>query len=208
MPVPLEELLKRTLTGDAPARELLAMGLLPVIHARVSRTAIFHGSAQTRRNIRNEVEDLTQEVCLMLFVQDCHVLRAFDASRGSLPTFVGKVAQFRTLDLLRKRCFLPRREELVDDERFFELRCVLGLEGRLEQRDLLQKVLNRVHRQLKPVTGKILEMLYVDGCSIAEVAAETDSSVSAIARQKSRLNQKLREELVTLLAEGDKRDDT
>ena len=204
-----ESLLKRTLRGDTLARERLAMAMLPVIQNRASRAALRHAPARIRGSIRAEIEDLVQEICLLLFVEDCRVLRAWDESRGvSLEGFVGVVAQKRTISLLRSRRHLPVREEFAMDERFFELRAVLGFEQQAVDRDLLEKVFARVSRGLKPEGKRVLEMLFVQGCSIADVEQATGRSAAALYKQKSRLNQALRLEFEKLTAEGGEDDES
>jgi RNA polymerase sigma-70 factor (ECF subfamily) len=48
------------------------------------------------------VEDLSQEVFLTLFSRDAHVLRSWQAERGSsLESFVGLVAERQVLSFLR-----------------------------------------------------------------------------------------------------------
>ena len=96
-------LVRRALTGDQTALTRLIAVLTPVIQVRVARTLL----ARRHRlasgcDVRQEVEDLSQEVILALFSRDAHVLRDWQAERGlSLESFVGLVAERQVLSFLR-----------------------------------------------------------------------------------------------------------
>ena len=88
-------LIRRALDGDQTAlTELVAM-LTPVIHAGVARTLLARRSLLAGgRDLRQEVEDLSQDVFLALFARDGRVLRSWQPELGlSLANFVELVAQ-------------------------------------------------------------------------------------------------------------------
>src|SRR5215831_17740303 len=106
-------LVREALTGDQAALTRLVALLTPVIQARVARTLLAHRPRLGGgRDVRQEVEDLTQEVFLSLFVKDGQVLRSWEAGRGlSLQNFVGLVSERQVVSLLRSGKRNPWKEE-------------------------------------------------------------------------------------------------
>lgn len=95
-------LVRRALTGDQTALSRLVGALVPVINARVARTLTRRSLLVSGRDLRQEVEDQSQEVFLALFSRDAHILRSWQAERGlSLENFVGLVAERQMLSFLR-----------------------------------------------------------------------------------------------------------
>src|ERR1700742_4584307 len=113
-------LTRRALDGDQAALASLVAVLTPVIQARVARTLLARRSFQSGgRSVRQEVEDLTQEVWVALFAREARVLRSWDAERGlSLPNFVGLVAERQVISFLRSGRRNPWKEEpsFTDEE--------------------------------------------------------------------------------------------
>src|SRR6185503_6782407 len=88
---------------DGLALERLVQLLTPVIQARVARTLYRRRWGRGGGyNVRQDVEDLTQDVFLKLFANDGRVLRSWRQERGlSLENFIGLVAEFHTISYLR-----------------------------------------------------------------------------------------------------------
>src|SRR6185295_14407505 len=88
-------LLGKALAGEELALNRLVAVLTPVVQARVARTLLARrGQPSGGRNLRQEVEDLTQEIWVALFASDARVLRSWRAERGlSLENFVGLVSE-------------------------------------------------------------------------------------------------------------------
>jgi hypothetical protein len=88
------DLVRRALAEDQTALTRLVAKLTPVIQARVARTLWARRSLlASGRDLRQEVEDQTQKVFLVLFARDGHVLRFWLAESDlSLEKFVGLVA--------------------------------------------------------------------------------------------------------------------
>src|ERR1700688_1463911 len=106
-------LVREALGGDQAALARLVSLLTPVIQARVARTLLARRSHLGRdRNVRQEVEDLTQEIFLLLFLKGGQVLRRWEAGRGlSLKNFVGLVSERHVVSFLRSGRPNPSREE-------------------------------------------------------------------------------------------------
>ncbi len=183
------------LAGDVAATRLLVGRLVPVIQARVARCLARHGRPGARRNLREEVADLTQEVLLSLFAHGGRVLAAWSPERGlSLENFVGLVAQRQALSLLRTRRHSPWTEEPTED---------LGPllpdmdtpEGRVTSRQTLAAVLAWLEDTLSPMGLELFDLLVVQDLDAAEVVARTGLSRDAVYAWRSRLEKLIRTRL-------------
>lgn len=96
-------LVQRALKGDQTALTELVAVLTPVIQKRVARTLLAHRHRLAGGcDVRQEVEDLCQDVFLALFSRDARVLRDWQAEGGSsLESFVGLLAERQVLSFLR-----------------------------------------------------------------------------------------------------------
>ena len=105
------DLVARALDGERGALATLVERLTPVIQARAAHWLLRQHGARTR-NVRQEVEDLTQEVFLALFAQSGKILRTWEADRGlTLEKFVGLVAERQVISILRTQKRNPWKED-------------------------------------------------------------------------------------------------
>src|SRR5215208_3506308 len=106
-------LVRDALAGDQTALTRLVAVLTPIIQARVARTLLARRSqCAGDRNVRQEVEDFTQDIFLSLFARDAHVLRSWRAERGlSLENFVGLVSERQVVSFLRSGKRNPWKDE-------------------------------------------------------------------------------------------------
>ena len=177
-------LLRDALAGDRDALSRLVALLTPVIQARVARTLRAHRS----RNVRQEVEDLTQEIFLSLFARDGRVLRSWEAERGlSLENFVGLVSERHVLSFLRNDKRNRWKEEPSPVEYLDGPSPNQGPEKVTESRELLRLLLERLREKLSPLGRHLFELLFVQGLSVAETMAVTRLSAAAVYAWKSRL---------------------
>lgn len=101
--VETSKLVRDALAGDRKALARLVALLTPVIQIRVARTLRAHGSLLgADRNVRQQVEDLVQEIFFSLFTKGARVLRSWQAEGGlSLEDFVGLVSERHVVSFLR-----------------------------------------------------------------------------------------------------------
>ena len=200
MPRTPEQLLTDTLCGSAAAREGLMRCLLPVILARVGRAVLRHGPASVHNNLRMEVEDLVQEICLSLFTDDCRILRSWSSSHGvPLAGFVGMVSRRRTISLLRRRW---QTETPVPEELLAQAAGAAALEDDLIRRDLLMRAFADVESAQKPLGRQMLRMLFIEGLPVSEIEAQTGRSAAAVYQWRHRLIGALQQVLQQLKAEA------
>lgn len=183
-------LVLRALTGDQASLTRLVAVLAPVIQARVARTLLARRSRLAGgRDVRQEVEDLSQEAFLALFANGARTLRAWQAERGlSLENFVGLVAERQVLSFLRS----GRRNPWQEDPGFTpeELEPEApdsGPEEVAASREHLALLLDRLHEELSPLGRRLFELLFVQERSLNEVRAASGLSADAVYAWRSRL---------------------
>jgi RNA polymerase sigma-70 factor (ECF subfamily) len=194
-------LVGRALAGDPAALNRLVAVLTPVIQARVARTLLARRFRLAGgRVVRQEVEDLSQDVFLALFSRDARVLRAWKPERGlSLENFVGLVAKCEVLSFLRssRRNPWPEDTSLSEDELDAETEDP-GPEEIAASREHLALLLDRLYENLSPLGWRMFELLFVQDLSQAEVEAVSGLSADAVYAWRSRLRrlaQKLQAEM-------------
>lgn len=161
----------------------------PVVHARVARSLLRRQGAARGREIRQEIEDLVQEVFLALFADDAKALRAWEPERGlSLQNFVGLIAERQVIAVLRSGRRSPWTEDPTEDEELARSGTpTVGPELRVASRELLQRLLERLKLALSPKGMHVFTLLFVLDRSVAEVRQETGMSDAAIYAWRSRL---------------------
>lgn len=185
-----ESLLRRALAGEPDALSDLVALLTPVIQARVTRTLFARRSMLAGgRSIREEMEDLTQDIFLYLFDRDARVLRRWQKERGlSLENFVGLVAERQVISFLRSGRRNPRQEEAwMEDDDFDHPAADSSPEEVAVSREHLSLLFDRLREEVSPLGQHIFDLLYVQELSTAEVMKETGLSDDAVYAWRSRL---------------------
>src|SRR5262245_34258049 len=91
--------------------------LLPIVQYRVGKVLLAQKELLGNRHLRQEVEELTQQVSIGLIDKDWWVFRKWSPSRGrSLPNFIRKFAEWKTYSILRTRSQRPWIEEELGAE--------------------------------------------------------------------------------------------
>ncbi len=199
-----QEGLQRALSGDEPARNRLALALLPVIQARVARSLLRWRSPGSRgRSVRQEVEDLSQDVLLLLFANGGKVLRTWQPERGlALDHFVGLVAERRTVSSLRSGRRSPWKEDPTLADELDREAPDRGPEEVVASREMLRLVLRRLAEELTPLGRQLFDLLFLQELSLPEIVARTALSADAVYAWRSRLRKLARR----LLAEGSEKE--
>jgi RNA polymerase sigma-70 factor (ECF subfamily) len=113
-------------------------------------------------------EDVLQEIFLQLWRNPS----AFDASRGSLGSWLAVVTRNRSIDSLRKR----RPETDIED---VVLSVAPDLAGEAERARVAEKV-RGVMGTMTPVQRSALEMAYWEGMSHSEIADKTGEPLGTV----------------------------
>lgn len=194
-----EALLAKALGGSRAALDQLVRYLTPVIQIRVAR-ALLVGGGGGHRNLREEVEDLTQEVYTTLFGNDARVLRAWRAGAGlNLRNFVGMVARRKVGAVLSVRKRNPWYEQPLEHDAVERALPSDGdAEHRLATRELLTLALQRTDQVLSERGRQLLEWIVKDGLENDEIRARSALTDAAIYQWRSRILRTLRQHLEEL----------
>jgi RNA polymerase sigma-70 factor (ECF subfamily) len=187
------ELISRALAGDEPALARLVDRLTPVIQARVVRTLLLAPPAERRGGLRQQLEDLCQEVFLALFADGGRVLRSWEPERGlSLDNFVGLVARRRALSFLRSGRGGARTEDPAPDGELERAAPESGPEADALGREQLRLLLRRLEEELSPLGWHLFRLLLVEERPVEEVERATRMSRDALYAWRSRLRRHAR----------------
>jgi RNA polymerase sigma factor (sigma-70 family) len=194
------DLVQRALAGDQTAMTRLVAGLTPVVQARVARALLARRSRLgSGRDVRQEVEDLSQDVFLSLFSRDAHILRSWQAERGlSLENFVGLVAERQVVSFLRSGKRNPWKEDPTEAEDLDAPSPEHGPEEVASSREQLSLLLERLREKLSPLGHQVFVLLFVHEMSVPETMAASGLTADAVYAWRSRLRrmaQKLLAEL-------------
>jgi RNA polymerase sigma-70 factor, ECF subfamily len=185
----IQDDLRSALAGDEPALNRLVGKLTPVIQIRVARVLFrWRTGTAAGRDVRQEVEDLTQDVFLTLFADDWKVLRSWEPERGmSLLNFVGFVAKRQTLSTLRSGKRSPWKEDptLIEDLDRAAQEC--DPEEITAIREKLRLLDERLTVELSPLGWHLFDLLFLRELSIEEVVQQTGLSPDAIYQWRRRL---------------------
>lgn len=183
-------MLSRCLQGDPVAVRALVDELTPVIQARAAR-AIYrrHAHRSQRRDLEQEVEELTQEVFASLFARDAATLRSWDPSRGlSLRSFVSLVADREISNILQSGRRRPWSEvKTVDNDVEDYAGTTASPETPVAAREIVARLLAKLRIELSPQGYRLFELLLLDERSVEEVCTETGLSRDAVYAWRSRL---------------------
>lgn len=197
------ELVQRALAGSrTDTLELLRL-IRPVIQARAARALLRRRDQRAGREIRQDVEDLTQEVLAGLFADKGKVLADWDPSRGlGLLGYVGLVAERDVASILRSKRRNPWTDEPAPDSSL-EARAGAqsGLELHLLERDQLARLLTKLDEQLTSRGRQLFQLLVVEELPVEEICRSFGMTAEAVYAWRSRLGRTARK-LAAELASG------
>lgn len=187
------ELRDRALSGDPAATRELVVLVMPVVQARIARM-LMRRRTRGGRDVRQEVEDLAQEVFASLFENEGRVLRAWDPARGlGLPSFCGLIAEREVSSVLRSGRRSPWSADPTEaDVLEKDLEPEPDFEARLATREQLTLLVDRVREALSPLGLEMFERLVVKEESVEVVCAATAMKADAVYAWKSRLGKLVR----------------
>lgn len=185
----IQQELEAALAGNEPALTRLVQTLTPVIQSRVARGLLLRRTGTASgRDIRQEVEDLTQEIFLLLFAEDGKVLRSWQPERGlSLLNFVGLVAERQTASILRSGKRSPWKEDPMLAEDLDQAAPESGPEEIAASREQLKLLLHRLTEELTPLGRHLFDLLFLRELPFEEVTRQTGMSPDAVYAWRSRL---------------------
>lgn len=201
--------LRQAIAGDEAALERMVAALTPVIQARVARCLLLRRTGYAAgRNVRQEVEDITQEVFLQLFADGGRVIRTWEPERGlSFANFVGLVAERQAVSILRGGRRNPWKEEPTLPEDLDATAAGGSPEQMTAARQELGLLLHRLTEELSPLGRHLFDLLFLQELTLQEVVARTGLSDDAVYAWRSRLRRLARRLHAELSDAGRKRED-
>jgi RNA polymerase sigma-70 factor (ECF subfamily) len=200
--------LRLALSGDEAALERLVAALTPVIQTRVARCLLrWRTGPAAGRSVRQEVEDLTQDVFLHLFADRGRVLRTWEPGRGlSLVNFVGLVAERQAVSILRS-WRSPWKDDPTLPEDLDAPAGGAGPEQATASREELGLLWQRLTEELSPLGRHLFELLFLQELTLKEVVERTGLSRAAVYAWRSRLRRLARRLRAELSESGCDRED-
>jgi RNA polymerase sigma factor (sigma-70 family) len=193
MPTLTRQLVDRALAGDPGAQRLLVTELTPTIQWSVGKMLRrWRTGLAAARDLRQEVEDMVQEVFVELFEKDGLTLRRWDPDRLPLKGFVGYVARIRTAEVLRSRRSPWREQPSAPDD----------LPGGTVRRtpeddtgsiDLLRKIHLCLTAGFSTDDAHLFDLFFLRQLPPQHVADTVDRTLAAVYKWRSRLYEKARQ---------------
>lgn len=201
--LPDQALVERALSGAPLGVEELLRQLTPTIQVRVTRALLRNPFGGAPRNIREEVEDLTQDVWVALFDRNARMLRRWDPAKGmSLRNFVGIIAQRHAAGSLGTRRHNPWYDEPVAAETIERaMSTVAAPDNRIAARQAWRAAMDATSRELSDRGRRMLRFMFGEQLDNDEIAARTGLTLSAIYKWRSRLTDSVRLHLERILQE-------
>ena len=188
----LERTLEAALAGDRVARNRLVDLLIPLVQKCVARALLRHSAARGRA-IRQDVEDLTQDVLIHLISNDFKVLRAWNPKGGmSLKNWICLIATRRTNLALRSRKKSPYTEDPTPDENFDRSDPSPLPDLAAISVDLLRKLLVRLKEEVSELGYYMFTLLFMCELPPEEVAKLSGKSIASVYKWQERLRKIVR----------------
>ena len=175
--------------------------LSPVIERKVAATL---WQRSHRRDVRQDVFDMTQAVFLSLLEEDGKALRAWDPGRGCpLDSFVSLLAHRQVISILRRSKTSPWPDEPTESEKLDRVVAdTQPPEELVGSREHLQVLLDRLREELSPAGLELFQRLIVDEEPLEEVSRQTGRTPQALYQWRSRLLRRARELSTEILSSG------
>lgn len=202
------ELVRDALADKGRAVETVISAVTPVIQARVARALLRRRGLARGRDVRQELEDITQDTFVALFADGGRLLRQWDPSRGmGLQGFVGLVAEQQVAAVLRSRRKSPWTEDPTEaDGLDAPSPQAAGPEARIASRDELAKLLDLVRAELTPLGLDMFERLMVRQQPVKQICAELEMTPDAVYAWRTRLRRQVRRLAAELASGSDDRE--
>ena len=196
--------IRRALAGDRSQLRSIVDALTPVIQARVARVLLRAGSIDRRGSVRQEVEDLTQDIFARLFADSGEVLRSWDETKGlSLAGYVGLISERECISIVRSKRRNPYTERPTEADTLDHVsRGNQGTENEVLTRQMAKTLCSRLHATLSPLGFTVFEKLFCHEQTPESVCEELGMSADALYAWRSRIRKTARALAEELAREG------
>ena len=176
--------------GRATSLNELIEWMTPIVRARAIRILMRWSKLWRDDMILHDVEEITQDLLTFLFADRARVLLSWDANRGlSLANYIGLVverAATRILQTRSRHLFLTTSDSVcVVEEDVAD--CGPGPEAVFSAREYVEKLVDRIRRELSGRGEELFEMLLLEQRPVDEVCSLTGLSRDATYTWRSRI---------------------
>lgn len=180
------EMVERALRREPAAVRAFLARVVPIVQARIKR--VLYRSGTRGRAVRDELQDLVQEVLTILFADGGRRLRAWDEERGmTLNGFVGLVAEREAISIMRSARRNPWTDEPTGEAVDLEPSRGEDPERRAELREELERVVAHLHAELSPLGVEVFRRVWVHRQPTPQICAELGLSADAVHAWCSRI---------------------
>lgn len=188
------ELVARAIAREPEAVRAFVKKVGPIVHGRVAKALMRRRSTRDqRRDIAQEVQDLSQEVFLALFDDDARALRAWSPDRGPIGAFVALIADHQVFSIFRSGRRRPWSDDVdvIAEPEAIEADA-RNPEMRAASREALDALLDRLRAELSPKGFDLFLRLYVEEQAVEVVCRELGMTADAIYAWRTRLSKLVR----------------
>jgi DNA-directed RNA polymerase specialized sigma24 family protein len=185
---PDTHLVRAAVAREPEAVRALVARLTPEVQNAVA-SSLLRGRIDPGTPIRQEVEDLTQEVFLALFDRQGVTLLRWDPDGGmSLNGFVRLAARRLVISILRSRPRNPFQLKLMEPADFDDrVDAERPADGELMSRQSLRRLMEELGRRVSPQGLDMFCRLFAWQQSVEVVCQETGLKIEAVYQWRSRL---------------------
>ncbi|MFC1641468.1 RNA polymerase sigma factor [Myxococcota bacterium] len=168
---------------DRAAISNLVAEVVPVVRARSARAvARWHAHREQNRDVKQEAEEVSQEILADFWANGVRILRGWNPARGlSLYNFLGLVAERQASKILqnRERCpWADANAAAVDWQRLTTSET--SPETIVAARELMARLIPAARKRLSPLGFRVFELLLLQESTVESVCAETGLSRGAV----------------------------
>lgn len=170
-----QELVKKLQSGDPVAME----SIFQLYYKRLYFFAV--KVVETRM----DAEDIVQDVLLKFWIN----ARDNGIVPGHVEGYLFSMVRNRCLNHLERQKMLHERNGAVIEEFY------IRQEQRMEELSIQEEIFHRIKEnftQLTPIQAQVMDLLYVQGLSVAEVAAALDTTANNVRNHKARALERLK----------------
>jgi RNA polymerase sigma factor (sigma-70 family) len=198
------ERIELAVAGNKAARREVVDVLTPIIQKHVLRVLLRYRRAAGGRDIRQEMEDLTQDVLLTLFKdQGRELCRWNPAQGGAFSTFIGIVTEREIFSILRSKRRNPWTEEPIGGDEIDLDDGRSSAEIQVASREMYEIILDRLKAQLSDEGLQLFHMILIDERSVEDVCAITSKKPDAVYQWRARLLGRVRKIAEEVLSESE-----
>lgn len=189
-----KHLLDEAIEGQQPAIRELIKHLTPVIQRAVASTLLngfvsYHGDA-----IRNDIADFCQEIFILLFNQDCKVLKQWQPEKGmSLESFVSLISKRRVISSMRSVKPVLHADFATDVSLFENLFDTRNIEKNTIDKNMLSVIFQRLKLEISEFGYRVFIELFLYESTPEEIERNIGLNKNSIYVWRNRLRCRMAE---------------